>query len=539
MNLPEKLKSFSRITYVALVILFLAASAAYGDGEAPGLEENISEQSERNQLLKEKSPIKVEEVQWEGDSCGCGPEPQDTPYINYGFFRLWEAKVPNKIDFSILNRIGYFSLTPDARGYFGDRKKTFGGNDEFLKSPHRYRTKVDLVVSYYDWPTYSDGENASDDEGKLDLMKDYILYELAGNIINTIEKYHMDGVTIDFGGIPKDLTGRFHLFIHTLSKYLRTKGKEEHKKYPLNVVIPYDADDKDPLGFETVKKLKGYVKYFLVMGKIGAASDDDPKEPLEKFAEASDMAIAEIESQVEALNEKLKASILNYTLKVEAEVGDRQTRMIHMFKEPGAAEAGSGDESETPCDSPMDIIAKKFSKLEISDKLVPVLSTKEGADFETQYEKIIKTYRVGGMGMWPLIHEKGSIQHQAVTKMFQSDPKNADFIKQIIAKYVPGLCSMICPNRVLISIVLSVIAALFFTFLLLSAFYCPLRAIIRKYTLCFLAMGVSLFLAFQALCLCYPPWQKHSSEITLGMFAAIIAYAAWDSHKKKNKGKLP
>ncbi|MCP5003943.1 MAG: hypothetical protein GY941_08340 [Planctomycetes bacterium] len=183
---------------------------------------------------------------WSSSSCGCVPE---LDYIIYGFYPYWTKKKKKVPDFSMFTRIGFFSLTPDKMGDFPDLlqwDKTVA-----KRVAQRHETKVDLVVSYYDW----------NDDSKLNLEEDYVLINLVDNIVRLIQKYDGDGVAIDFAGIPVKLKTRFYYFIYLLHKEL----KIVNENYFLNIVVPYVANEASVLNKDNIEGLEKYINLILFM----------------------------------------------------------------------------------------------------------------------------------------------------------------------------------------------------------------------------------------------------------------------------------
>ncbi len=188
----------------------------------------------------------VTPLRWQGGDCGCGVfETLDASYPShlYGLFGYWQAPAvpfvdgkpdpafeppdPEEIDFSLLERIGYYGVTFNGRGeirnalHFGqesvpDRRWWWQSDDpysEFVKRAHQFKTRVDLVVHNARWSPWLEVEQRDDafDGAFSAPLRDSVQREitppLSGyanalkpiiSLGNSPRRTRGDGVTFDF-----------------------------------------------------------------------------------------------------------------------------------------------------------------------------------------------------------------------------------------------------------------------------------------------------------------------------------------------------
>lgn len=173
-------------------------------------------------------------IQWRGGDCGCGVfEGLDSEYPShlYGMYPFWEAlqkkKTENEaertIDFSMLDRIGYYAVSLRANGTIR-QKWLFQQNPEaegswirkrlnyakFVKRAHQYKTKVDLVVYNSVWDEWLKQDTSKEDTPANQLVGDLVtvITERIEGPVNAIKplislrfspaRTMADGVTFDF-----------------------------------------------------------------------------------------------------------------------------------------------------------------------------------------------------------------------------------------------------------------------------------------------------------------------------------------------------
>jgi hypothetical protein len=224
--------------------------------------------------------------------CGCKTE---SGFETYAFYPFWAAN--DQIDFGAFSRIGFYAMIAGGNGKF---TKGLGSNNiNFTELAHRYNTHVDFVISCFHFsdqassnsPDSQKGdstqENSSDSQeddtaqkeeiepanvstpSRLDLTKDYVIYQLVQNIVALVNEYGGDGVTIDFNGIPEEIVDRFDKLIFLLDERLE---KEDPDLY-LNLVLPYERLNNDIFLEENLKVLEDHIDLFLIMDSTHPGSD--------------------------------------------------------------------------------------------------------------------------------------------------------------------------------------------------------------------------------------------------------------------------
>jgi len=181
---------------------------------------------------QETGVLDQHELDWGAADCGCVPELDS--FRTYGLYPLWAKPEEGQINFESWSRVGYFALSPDEAGNIqppsGWTDKQ-GKHKRAYAVPHRYGTKVDIVISNNKWAGY--------DSKGLTLTKSYVLLNLVDNIVDLVSAYGFDGVTIDFdfAALPGDneFKKSYIFFIKKLFKTL----KAQNERYALNVTLGY------------------------------------------------------------------------------------------------------------------------------------------------------------------------------------------------------------------------------------------------------------------------------------------------------------
>lgn len=155
-------------------------------------------------------------------NCGCSFVLPGAKTV-YAFLPFWESQSPQEIDFGMISRIAFFSLSPNKDGSITDffNKK---GRTNFIEKAHKYRCKVDLVINCYNWTK------------NCDPSKGFFIDNFVYHMTMIAKKYDFDGITLDFQNMPVDLLQYFNLIIYDLMK--NVKGKIEKEDFKVNIVIP-------------------------------------------------------------------------------------------------------------------------------------------------------------------------------------------------------------------------------------------------------------------------------------------------------------
>ena len=203
-------------------------------------------------LLQQFDQHKAQPLEWEGESCGCS---SDLSRIVYGFYPFWmqEGK-PQKIDFTVLSRIGYAALTFNEKGKIQENlhwAKTKPEAD-FLNTAHQYRTKMDLVIYNRDWSGWAE-YTREEIEIIMDKLSANIVKKvtapITGYAINALKPVMSlgltptptmgDGVTLylNFEDIPGRQLQETFSTLYFLITELRKKLDQTSPHYFLNVMF--------------------------------------------------------------------------------------------------------------------------------------------------------------------------------------------------------------------------------------------------------------------------------------------------------------
>ncbi|MBL0700501.1 MAG: hypothetical protein JJV92_06445 [Desulfosarcina sp.] len=164
---------------------------------------------------------------WEStEKCRCTP---NLPKIVYGFYPFWIKNAAIELDFSILSRIGYFSIAPDYGGNIKKQDLLHLRDSEFIKKAHQYGTDIDIVLSLYD------RVSESKDQGKFVLEREHIVQKLIDRVVEVLGQSGADGVTVVVvpDKIDEQKQQRLANFIYSLG----TSLKKADNRYKLSILL--------------------------------------------------------------------------------------------------------------------------------------------------------------------------------------------------------------------------------------------------------------------------------------------------------------
>ncbi|MBN1604161.1 MAG: hypothetical protein JW915_21300 [Chitinispirillaceae bacterium] len=171
----------------------------------------------------------------------------------YGFVNMHNRTKKVEIDFKQFDRIGIYSIFPEK---YGCIEMIFSGNktisegkiiEVFVKQAQKYNTKVDLVVSYYNWNTLKK-------EGPPQIRQDVVMLNMVDSLMSMIKMHQFDGITFDF-----DISRMDYLDFLYYKKLLYTVHKEikKCKTKCLNIVInTSDILDTNRYSYGKIDSLK-------------------------------------------------------------------------------------------------------------------------------------------------------------------------------------------------------------------------------------------------------------------------------------------
>lgn len=204
------------------------------------------------QAAQEKHAIEdPQAIEWKSAKCGCV---QDLTGVVYGFYPYWMVgDAAPAIDFSALERIGYFAAFMDDTG--GLKEHALWKNErhkaEFIKEANRYRTKVDIVIHTPGWQTWYQAVNAHKQT----------MIEEATRLVSTMPK--CDGITLYFKHYPTDdaHSHALGIFLGALREALKKTGAKPY----LNLMLPAITEKNE-------KTVQAFLKIIFSGQQIGQTS---------------------------------------------------------------------------------------------------------------------------------------------------------------------------------------------------------------------------------------------------------------------------
>lgn len=410
---------------------------------------------------------------WSGNGCGCAPP--TTEDWGYGIYPFWQAQdgPPQKIDFSLFNRIGYLGAQLSNTGALVTSMPLNPDTDGFTRTARRFDTYVDLVVHRGEWADLLSQPYQTEmiqravkdivslvDTRMTDAATTTKRYLLPG----WNEPVHLfDGVTLFFDNAPTDPGGKkkFEAFYATFVHSLIAEMQKTKRPYALNIAVPATEIGQD--GAYNFKQLWGYIQRAQKLTEANAlagAADSD-------YLGTTDITVSILALLAEPTSQAKK------DLRAAADKND----VLH-----------------------------GHSRVAVLNAIAPVLFHAAGniglagaginaqqLDDDIAYFK----WQFGGMGLWPM--------------PLQDTATGPDIYKRLAENFSPrhagpvdGLCKWICPNR-------SALRLLFMGLLVTGAvalglyhWVCEVRRIGRLYIV-FLWLGGVLTMAVGLLLLSCDP----------------------------------
>lgn len=434
-------------------------------------------------LINNTDTFDKDELAWEAADCGCVPALSS--FETYGFYPFWARNDVGKVNFDMWSRIGYYALTPNETGHI-EPPKGWGigqGKKQAALFPHRYGTKVDLVIRNKIWAQ-------KDDEPGLLLNAGYVQQELVDNIVALVSGFGFDGVTIDFDfsdyviatpAGPKDkkmeakerknrkYIRSYIVFIKELNKALKAQNKD----YRLHVVLEYypvAIIDKLPRPFN--------------------------KQELGVLADTVDLLLFVPSLEGETKNQAMKQYDDYF---VEYEYGE-------------AAAA-------------------------IEKKLVFMLDTTDTALKNELAD--IRGDRFGGVGGWMPHTQSATLIGQKLKEA--AGMPSQDYVARLASTVIPGpFCKLVCPNRFIIGGVAVTLIVVYAGVFLVSFFSPVVVRVVNAHLRSVLAGVLVIVLLFLSLVSCVPQWwEGWQAELTSLLLVSLGGYAIKSVMDKRREANYP
>lgn len=434
--------------------------------------------------------------QWEAGACGCRLD--DLTAEVYGFQPFWTGDgAPQRMDFSVMTRVGYFALPFDAFGNLPQPLQWSAAEADFVRIAHDHGTRVDLVLYRNRWDALL----------KLsDETRERIAHEVPRHAVQMIrtsmvgwragverklpgfahEPRMGDGITVFFDGIPTDADGPvaqrdFDRFFDTFVLALIDEMRRSGEPYALNLVIPAQAMGHGPFAFAV---LSGYIR------------------------KAEDPLLEDGQIGKGGVNYRSRT---NLTLQFLVPMPDpvTQTKRELRARIEEAPPLHGNDR-------------RVFLR-----KVIPLLSA-DGSDLRQLGDDLVYFQdNFGGVGFWPVPQRSTPLGDAVNVKLRQ-------VYRRLDSSDVAGVCRLVCPQRWLLRLAFELLLLVGFTALAAYASDCRLRRMARGYLL-FVFIGAIAVLALGAAMLsCDPALTalRDGNALLLVLIAALVGWAVWASLRR-------
>ena len=202
-------------------------------------------------------PATSGDIRWKFPGCGC--EIDDANSI-YGFYPSWAVpkpgSEPQQIDLRYYNRVAYFGLSIDERGFISDDDdwKENGPLNDFILDAHIRMTRIDLGIYARNWQKWQEStlttrvDNIVDklsiplNSGLMTSFASKYLPYVYPTFSETIGKDSMgDGVTIYFDNLESSKLDVINRFISALSHELERSFPEGVP--PINLMFDLEKNN--------------------------------------------------------------------------------------------------------------------------------------------------------------------------------------------------------------------------------------------------------------------------------------------------------
>jgi lysozyme family protein len=404
------------------------------------------------------------QITWSDWSCGCYLD--DFSGIVYGFYPFWNAGSKQKIDFSVLTRIGYFAVTFNEKGEIAELFDWQPDRAAFIDKAHQYRSNTDLVIYRNDWQNWS-GFIAAQKASFMEKLTDSIVNAVTENVTDTaFEKVKRilsfgssplpsmgDGVTVFFEGYPEDQASIefFRSFIRTLHAKLEASRKK------LGIVLPLKSVGK-------MVELHGDVDFFLVL----------------------------MEEPTKDTKKKLRQEVENL---FKGEVRRSVLRKI------------------VPVISPAGHDFDRVTEQQLKDDLIY---------FQDNFGGV-------GFWPLPTSRDSGAAELNELIKANFTDNTNQDFLQEQLEKNAPWFGKIVGPHRWGIRIAFDILLYVLLVYSVLALWVFELREFFRKHVWWFLGTGALTLSLQMCLFLWDPFWRGRTpiimfAVVLLGAGAGALFY---------------
>jgi hypothetical protein len=509
----------------------------------------------------------IPDINWVAEDCGCSPEVSDADrYTNflYGFYSFQSAGEEQVINFSVLSRIGYFSLSPDKDFRISNVRhwKNERPASAFIDLAHQYKAKVDLVIYDSGWSKWNDSPTeyiidkyaSRIDELVKEKIKDYPVNDIKPVVsFGTSPSRTMgDGVTLSFDfnlndefkdanpSQKKNVFNNIKKFIEKLKLKLDDGSQKEKKiagnvdEYFLNVMWPVEdiLSDSDSYSFyslENMIKLSESVNLFiLVKNDFLNNTSEGSKEKRAKLA-------------LENLkNIRVKIDTLDVS---QANILLAKILPLYLFADEGSKQVSSEAEEGTATDNEAGNVEVNVTDAETVTHTAEASTeaTTEGSkeESETEASKHLRNYfnyaewNFSGVGLWsmPLSPSTDVALKDVFLNVNASQGLNG------LGDYTDVVCSLMCPYRWVTRIGLFLLFVIVVVYAFMSTWICESKSIFGKW---YVTVGICIGILVLILTFWCDPYWKNQHDLLI-FFSIVIGVLTtiWLIIKKRREALFP
>lgn len=433
-----------------------------------------------------------------GGECGCSEEFAGQVY---GFYPYWLASEREIVSsqLNLLDRMAYYAVTIDPNSNNETESIQWseeGGAGNFIRTAHRHRVKVDVVLRIIDWQ--------SQNEQKIKRLSKKIV-SVAQQQFNSKEtdkltkmlpfvggdkQLKADGITLYFDNYQ---SGDAMDNVVTTIELVARKLRETDRDYVINLMLDTDVaaqcEGSQSCQSTDIMDVLAQLKEVLVVDK----DDDGIIEPL-----------------------------------ADDQISTTVTKLM-LYLPPPSTETKK-------------LLRKRIEDVQMFDgevrdsvyhKTVPILPTPNSKTMIAQFEHDLIYFKrsYGGVGLW-LIPQSDSPVNAQVEDAFNTHyrpDQRPSLLGSFMESEASGVCDIVCPNRWLFRIAFDVLAFLLLGYGLLAVWHCKLRRVYRQHRLYFVsALLLTVVIAVLSL-LCDPFWIRQvdlvaASLIVVTLLAIITVY---------------
>ena len=415
-----------------------------------------------------------------GNGCGCS---SDFSSLVYGFYPYWFASKEveaQKINYSLLDRIGFYSLSIDETAKINNyrqwgKTRNKAGPGAFIKEAHRHRVDVDLTFETQNWKKWSNATIAKASLKIVDIANEKFQYKISTGwksyvpLLNKYSNLTIDGVTLFFNDYQSaEESERIVKIVTAVKKAL----VEQNSDMTLNIMLDININKIDKSLFSNLKEI------LFISGK--------------------------------------SLPIVNNIFIPLGKDTSSEKKILRKIIE----------------DSFVSAVRKGIMR-----KIVPIIhSTPEGEEQLVQFEGDIIYFQNNfkGIGLWPApLATDSSAEAEAIHEKFNRllwVEKGDNGVGKLINKNFPEVCQFICPNRKLFNFVFSLVVITLGVFILLVVWNCKIRYFYQRHILLFY-LGGTILAGLYLLTLVCDPMRKEMSNtillVTLFLFVAGFITRSW------------